>query len=406
MIDDRQKPPSLLTAPFVSVMVAQTTFSYAISTFMLLPKYLATSLHASASEIGRIGALPGLAAVALTPFVGGWLDRVGRKPLISLGALLCAFYAGAWTLIDHVGPAAYALQALAGAAFVLTFNATSTLATEAAPPERVGQAIGVFGAANISMNAIAPTIAEPLAARHGWSAAFLLAMGAALLSLGLAQRIVAAPREARSRGHRQSHAAAARTDVIDTLRVGRIIVLHIGAMITCGAAYGAVITFYQPFVLAQGAEHVSALFVGFTVATVGTRLLLGSVADRIGRRRVALLAFSAYACVVLAMTQLTPARLLGFGMLFGTAHGLFYPALNALSIEHTKPSERSRVMTLVNGSFHLGFMASVLCFGWVAEQSGYRTVFVDAALVSALGVSLLLLDGHRASAAGARLTRA
>lgn len=395
MVDDTTKPPSLLTASFVNVVIAQTTFSYAISTFMLLPKYLATSLQASASEIGLTSALPGVAAVLLTPFVGGWLDRVGRKPLVSLGALLCAIYAAAWTAVDHVGIAVYALQLLSGAAFVLTFNATSTLATEAAPPARVGQAIGLFGAANISMNAIAPVVAEPLAARFGWPAAFALAAAAALLSLVLAQRIEAAPRGTRSPAG-TSYAAFARTDVVDTLRVGRVIGLHIAAMVACGAAYGATLTFYQPFVLAQGAEHVSALFVGFTAATVGTRLLLGSVADRFGRRRVALGAFTAYACVVLAMTQLTPARLLGFGLLFGSAHGLFYPALNALSIERTSVAQRSRVMALVNGSFHLGFMMSVLCFGALAEHSGYPVVFVSAAAVCGVGVALLWLDGRLA----------
>jgi MFS family permease len=396
-VERANKPPSLLTPAFVTVVVAQMAFSYAVSTFMLLPKYLATALHASASQIGRTSALPGFAIVMLTPFVGGLLDRLGRRPLISVGAFLCAIYACAWIAIDRVGPASYALQILNGCAFVLTFNAASTLVTEDAPPERIGQAIGLFGAANISMNAIAPSVAEPLAASYGWHAAFGLAAGAALLALVLSRRIVERARPAAPAPMRNSmHPGHLRHDLRDTLRVGRRIGLHIGAMISCGAAYGAILTFYQPFVLAQGAKHVSGFFVGFTVATVSMRLFLGGVADRVGRRKVAQGAFMAYACIVLAMTQVTPGRLLGFGMLFGAAHGLFYPALNALSIERTKPDERSRVMTLINGSFHLGFMSSVLCFGWVAEHSGYRTVFVLASLVTCIGLALLFLDGLRA----------
>ncbi len=396
---DRQPKPSLLTPAFVTIVLAQMAFSYAVSSFMLLPKYLATALHASASQIGRTSALPGFAAVVLTPFVGGWLDRVGRKPLISAGAVLCAIYACAWIAVDHVGPLSYALQILSGCAFVLTFNAASTLVTEDAPPERLGQAIGLFGAANISMNAIAPSIAEPLAARFGWHVAFALAAAAAVLAFLLAQRVVERARPAADGGARNSlHPRHLRHDLADTLRVGRRIGLHVGAMISCGAAYGAICTFYQPFVLAQGAKQVSGFFVGFTVATVSMRLLLGGVADRFGRRRIALGTLTAYAFMVLGMTQLTPGSLVAFGMLFGSCHGLFFPALNALSIEHTQPDERSRVMTLINGAFHFGFMTAVLCFGWIAEHQGYRAVFVLASLVTGLGVALLYTDGVRTRA--------
>jgi MFS family permease len=160
-------------------------------------------------------------------------------------------------------------------------------------------------------------------------------------------------------------------------------------MASCGAAFGAVFTFYQPWVLAQGAKQVSLFFVGFTLAAVSTRVGLGSIADRFGRRRVALRAFFLYATVVLAMTQLTPGRLLGFGMAFGFAHGFFYPALNALALESTSAAERGRAMTLVNGSFHLGTTVSALGLGWVAHSFGYVPVFVLGALIAFAGLAVL-----------------
>ncbi len=389
-VEEVAQAPSLWTRPFLMVVVTQMTFGYSVSTFLLMPKYLSTVLGASASQIGRVGALPSFAAVVAAPFVGGWLDSVGRKPLIALGCTLGASCAATWLCVDHLGPLVYLLQLVNGLAFMITFNASGTLVTDQAPPERLGQAIGLFGAANMSMSAIAPAVAESLAARASWRAAFALAAVAALCALLMSRRILEAPRTRDPDAPR-----IPRSSLAPSWQVARRLLPHSFAMISCGAAFGAVFTYYQPFVLAHGAKQVSGFFIGFTVAAMTTRLGLGSLPDRLGRRRVALGSFIFYACIVLAMTQITPARLLALGFLFGCAHGFFYPALNALCVEQTLPAQRGRVMTLVNGSFQLGNMSSVLAFGWVAERYGYPTVFVLASAVTWLGVGALCVEATR-----------
>jgi predicted MFS family arabinose efflux permease len=271
---------------------------------------------------------------------------------------------------------------LSGLAFMLAFSGASTLSTDLAPEERLGQAIGIFGAANITMNAVAPAIAEPLAQQLGWPWAFALAAASSVLSLLITRIVREAPRTRVAQ-------ASGSSDLRETLAVARRLLPQLTAMATCGASFGAVFTFYQPWVLAQGATQVSMFFVGFTVAAVSTRVGLGSIADRFGRRRVALRAFALYATVVLAMTQLTPAGLFGFGVAFGFAHGFFYPALNALALESTAISERGRAMTLVNGAFHLGGTLSALSMGWVAHNYGYAPVFVLASLVTFFGLGVL-----------------
>ena len=65
-MDDAAAPSSKLspvwTKAFVTVVTTQMAFGYASSSFMLLPKYLATELHATASDIG-VGALMAEAAL-------------------------------------------------------------------------------------------------------------------------------------------------------------------------------------------------------------------------------------------------------------------------------------------------------------------------------------------------------
>ena len=376
---------------FFRVICAQMSFNYCFSTFLLLPKYLSTELHASASDLGHVTAIQGVTAVIAVPFVSSFVDRVGRRPLMAAGALLSLVYALCWLGITHIGPAALALQVLSGLAFMAAFSGSSTLVADLAPADRLSQAIGVFGAANISMNALAPAIAEPVAAHFGWRAAFLIAAGFSCLSLLLTRAVDEPARAAHTR-------ESPLRDLLTTLRVAKRMGPYALAMATCGAAFGAVFTFYQPCVLAQGAKNVPMFFVGFTAAAVLTRVGLGSLADRFGRRRVALPAFTMYALVVLSMTQLTPGRLLGFGLAFGFAHGFFYPALNALALENTLQNERGRAMTLVSGAFHLGNTLSVLAFGWVAQHFGFSPVFVLAACVAFAGLAVLYASAPKAAA--------
>jgi MFS family permease len=384
VVDPQPTSATVWTRSFVTVLVAQMAFGYSGSTFLLLPKYLSTQLGASPGQIGHVTAISSMASVVAIPFVGGWIDRVGRKPLISIGCGLSAVYAGAWLFVDQLGWLVDLAQVVGGVAVMIAFNAASTLVADQAPRERLGQAIGIFGAANMAMGAIAPAVAEVLAVRVGWRAAFGLATLVALGSLALSRRVHEHPRPpVQSSGHTAS---------VGMLPLLRRLAFYIVAMTTAGAAYGAVYTYYQPFVLGQGATRVSGFFVGFTLAAVSTRVLFGALPDRVGRRRAALGSYVLYACMVLAMTQLTPSRLLVFGFLFGYAHGVFYPTLSALFVEHAHPDERGRVMTLVMGSFRLGNVGSALALGWVAEHYGYRQVFVLAALGSAIGVAALALQ--------------
>jgi predicted MFS family arabinose efflux permease len=373
--------PRMFGRAFLSVICAQMSFNFGFSTYLLLPKYLSTELGAQASDLGMMSAVQGVVAVMSVPFIGGFLDRVGRRPLMAAGAGLMFFYSLAWLGVDDLGPLTFALQIVSGLAFMLQFSAASTLSTDLAPEERLSQAIGIFGAANITMNAVAPAIAEPVAQHFGWRWAFALAAASSVLALFLT-RAVSEPVRAR-----QTHAGA--SDLAATFAVAKRLWPFVTAMASCGAAFGAVFTFYQPWVLAQGAKHVSLFFVGFTLAAVSTRVGLGSIADRFGRRRVALRAFALYAVVVLAMTLLTPGRLLGFGMAFGFAHGFFYPALNALALEGTVAAERGRAMTLVNGAFHLGNTIAALGLGWVAHSFGYEPLFVLASLLAFVGLGVL-----------------
>jgi len=370
---------SLLTRPFLAVLLAQTSFSFAFSSYFLLPKFVTTELGAGPSAVGLVMASFGATSIFAIPLVGAAIDRLGRRPFMTAGALVMLAASLGFLAVDRAGPLLYALRMVQGIAFAMTFISASTLATDLAPEDRLGQALGIFGVSMLAMHAIAPAIAEPVAERWGWDAVFAMAAAGAAVCAGLTL-LVQEPKPAP-----KPDGAASLVQVALRPRSLRIFLV----VALTGAAFGAMMTYPQPFALEQGRSQVRGFFMAYAGAAIAIRLLLGGVADRWGRHRVSLGSLAAYAAVVLAMSQLVPWALEPLGLLFGAAHGLFYPALNALAVEAAAPDERGKVMALFNGGFNVGNSGATLALGFVAERAGYASVFWIAG--AGVVVALILL---------------
>jgi MFS family permease len=271
----------------------------------------------------------------------------------------------------------FALRVVHGVSYALVFNGVVTLATDLAPANKLGQAIGLCGAASIVSNAVAPVIAEPIADQRGWSLVFLLAGGAALLTALLALCI-----------REPKHAAGLVSDADRVSAPSALALLRepqrFGAFVCSaanGAAFGAMFTFTQPFALSLGASKVSQFFLGYTLIALTVRLFLGNWADAWGRRRVAVTALVLYGFVASLTSLLRPQLLFAAGAGLGLAHGLLYPSINALAAEGVPRARRGAVMSYFFGCFGAGSAVWVVGMGVAAKHDGYPLVFLATGLL-------------------------
>jgi predicted MFS family arabinose efflux permease len=386
--------PRLLTRSFSSLLVAQACFGYAFSSFFLLPKYLVVALGAGPREIGLVVSAHGLAVVALLPLMGSLVDRLGRRDFLTGGGLVMAGACFGFAYVDSVGPLIYALRVVQALAFAMAFAAGAALAVDEAPPERVGQAIGVFGLTFLSMNFVAPAVVEEVAGRAGWPTAFATAGAGALLCAVLSRRV----HESRPRPDGDERIAGL-WEV--ARRPSQLRILVVIALV--GAAMCAVFAFHQPYAIELGIEQVRSFFMAYAAMGVTVRVGFGHLMDRWGNRRVAILALTLYVLVMLACLDLHSVGLPLIGAGLGVAHGAFYPAFNAVAVATAGSNERGKVMALFQASFHVGFSGGAFALGVLAEAEGYPAVFQAGA--ACLSVALLLLlaprDGRAALRGGA-----
>ena len=375
------KRPTLFTTSFVRLLVLQTTFGLAYSAFILLPKFLKTELAASPWEIGAVAASFGAATTIVTPFAGVWVDRFGRRSFVTWGALTMVLGSLGFVAVDSMGPLVYALRFIQGAAFSLAFVAGGALVTDMAPPERLGQAIGLYGLTMLSTNAVAPALAEAIADRVGWTPAFIAAGVAAVVAFLLSFTL---------REHREPPGSHKEVPSLWSVIRTRRALWYMSISGLGGAAFGAMFTFSQPFALDLGMTHVRSFFGAYAVMGIFVRIALGGFVDRAGRAKISVWTLMLYAVSVFWMAGLTPGTLLWIGATLGVAHGLFYPAFCSLAMETASELERGKVYAIFIGAFNAGWGVSGIALGAVAEIQGYPTVFLWAGGAVLLALAILV----------------
>lgn len=367
-----------MTRAFAIVLLTQATFGFAWSIYLLVPKFMAESLSMRADDIGLYTSVSGFAAMAAVPLAGRWIDTYGRRRWITMGSTLLFLAALAFLQVEAMGPMLILGQVLQGVAFVFVFNAGGALVADIVPPERLAQAIGIFGASNLSMNAIAPATGEWLADTFGWSAVFTVSAAASLLAVVWSRFVLESPLKRRSASVPEG----------SSLSRDLVMVYMVGAAMA--VSFATLLILHQPYALERGVTELKSFFIGFTVTALTVRIGMGSFTDRVGSLKVSIVSMSLYALVPPMLGFLGPEHLLIVGGLLGFSHGALYPALTALALERCAPGSRGMVLSLLNGAFNGGMAISGIVFGWVAAESGYAVAFGSSAVVTALGVALLV----------------
>ena len=385
--DETAREKWLFSPVFVRLLATNAAFGFSVSTFYLLPKHLAVSFAASPGQIGLVTGIFSLAALLSVPFLGPVVERFGHRRASIAGYLLMAACAFAFTLVGSIGPGLWTLRALQGLAASIVFAASVALVSAVAPPDKLGQAMGLSGAASLAMSAVAPAIAESLGARYGFGYAFALAGVAALLGATASRGL---PRLGQISWHARSLFAIP----------GREIRAVLAALAVTGAGFNVVMAFLAPFALRHGIQAVRGFFISYTIAALGIRVLGGGLTDRLGLRRTATLGITLYGIVIAGIGLAGPAHMVSLGFVFGLAHGALFPALMAFLFKDVDPRDRTWLAGLSNGVLQLG-MLSVSLFGALANHAGFDLVFILAgALVASSSVLLMPAALRRLAAMG------
>jgi len=367
--------------PFFTVSVANFIFFLNVALFFLLPLWILQ--HGGGEEVaGRVTGTQGFAGLVVLPLVGWLLDRFGRRRVLLTGTLVGAVCAMAYTRVDAIGPSLYALRVAQGVAFTCAFTSAQTLAILFAPPERRAEAIGWFGISTILTHAISPAIGEEIIRRWSFNVMFTIAGALSALSFLLACTL---PRPPALRTHE-------RQPEIDPILARKAVAVASFSMVCYGFGFGATQTFVPVLIQRFALGRVGTFFLSWSLAAVVMRIVLGSAADRYGRRKVLIPAMLTMSLALLLLAFWRSAiGMVVIGIVFGMAQGLLYPTMNALVADWSRPGNIGRTQSIFSGSYSLGIASSSFFFGSIAEHHGYAAMFLAALAITLVGLAAFMM---------------
>lgn len=363
----------LLTRDFALASLAYFFVFLAVSVFYLFPLYL-DQFHPSKSKVGLIMGINSMTAIMVRPLFGRILDERGSARIAIIGLLIMVASIPGFYFVTSAGLLALFLRAINGIGRGIATTAIMAICSELAPPERIAHSLGIIGAAGIVSEAIGPTLAEEIMRRQGFQAVFTLGIIVILASLGCILAIKGAPRDQVNRKLKQPFVLK---------KYPFWILLIIAAMpIAHGAVRGTVLNFIALFGASIGFSRIGPFFLAFAAAAILTRLGIGDISDKYGRKRII---FPSAVLIGINLFWLSMNHSYGWfivcGFVAGFGQGLIFPALSTYVIDFLGRENKGLALGLYLSLFDVGMGLGSPVFGWVSDIWGYRNMYAITGLL-------------------------
>jgi len=341
-----------------------------VSVFFIFPLFL-KQFSASESRVGLIMGVFSLMAIFIRPFFGRLIDVRGRKQVSLLGIGLMFLVLPLFHFISDAGLYPVILRAVMGLGWGISMTATITICSDLAPVEKLAHSMGIVGVAGLISSALGPVIAEEIVDRFGFQGLFL----ASSAFLAVAFVCVLATREAtrpffpeeKSRVH-----VFKSFSLFTLLLIGSLPVFH-------GAVRSAVVYFIALFGRSISINRIGPFFVTFSAAAILTRLWIGDISDRYGRKQVIFPSaiIISLNCVLISRVDSSWMFLLA-GFIGGFGQGLIFPALSTYIIDILGRENKGFALSLYLSLFDVGMGLGSPFFGWISDLFGYRRMYLFA----------------------------
>jgi MFS family permease len=396
----------------------------------VLPLYF-TEQGIDLATLGLVIAAWPAARLVSEPIFGWLADRTERVPLMVIGLVATGVF-GALPLV-LTGPLAFVLlRAGAGLGAAIYDPAARGFLTDATPPDRRGEAFGLYGAAQMGGLLLGPTIGAFGAALFGGIAFVFVfsAITAIIAAVGVALRVreesyerhvhptpsrdrttfppdspfierrlaadLAADASPRSPGDRDAAPGARTGQAMRLLNRGLVAAL----VINFGGYYagGTYEVIWSLFLEGLGADLP---LIGLTFAMFGLPVLvLSPFAGRIVDKRGSL-AFIVIGSILPAVTGIVytllsdPVLAVPLILVEATGFAFLNPALYSVVAASSPPGRSSTTQGLFGAAGTLGFIAASLAAGVLAERSILYPFYVFSAIMTLCLLIGLVIGGRR-----------
>ncbi len=354
---------------FLAIFVSVTGVGIVVP---LLPVY-AHAMGAGGFAVGMIFGAFSISRSFLLPFVGGWSDRVGRKPFIVTGLAAYTLVSLAFILFNTV-TGLIMVRFFQGIASALILPVAQAYVGDITPPGKEGFLMGLFNLSMFSSLSIGPMVGGLVNDRFGLTTAFVI-MGLLSLVAVLAAGMLLPPTREEVIAMAAAKPASWKT-ILRTPAITSLFLFRLGYTLCIGIIWG-----FLPIYAADRFDlpsfQIGMLIMTSVFVSGIIHLPMGILADKISKH---LLMAAGALLVICAMPALASAhgfiQLLLCVVCFGLGGGISMPALMALAvIQGNRMNAIGSVMSLLTVAHSLGMMGGALLAGAVMDHARLSLAF-------------------------------
>ncbi len=384
-----QKTPSIYSLRFGVLCLSSLFFSASYNMLIPeLPAYL--SGLGGAEYIGLIIALFTLTAGLSRPFSGVLTDRIGRKPVMVVGALVCVICGVFYPILGSVAGFLF-LRLFHGFSTGFSPTAIAAYVSDIIPAKRWGEAFGVQGLFFSTGLALGPALGSWIKMHFSFAVLFHSSSCMALLSLIFILRLK------ETLTHREQFRwrllRISRSDII----APEVLVPAIITFLTY-AAFGMMLTLIPDWSEYLGIANKGSFFIVFTVTSLAIRFVAGKASDRLGRKVITIVGLLVLliSLVLMAALQFPNGLLLAAGI-YGFSMGILSPALSAWTFDLSPEGQKGKGVATMFIALEAGIGLGALFSGWY-YQSIYENIpgaMLGCSFLAFLGLLFLVMNKNK-----------
>lgn len=351
-------------------------FTYYFALIAILPIYITTDLGGTVKEAGLALTLFLVSSIAIRPFSGLIIEKLGKKLAMRGAGLLFALFAFSYLLIGSMS-SLLIVRFLHGIWFSILTTVTVPVANDFIPDQRKGEGMGYFVMSTNLGVVFGPLIA--LTTIQFTSFQMLFGILAVLISLGLIFSLILNIRElpqAKLKTAEKSRLSL--QDIIET----KVLAVSFVALLTA-FAYSSITSFITVFAeTKQLLAYVSLFFIVFALSMLLVRPWVGKFYDSKGPDAVIYPSLIFFALGLVLVTLVNNQWMLWLSAVFiGIGYGSLFPCLQTLAIQAVEKQRMGHAISTFFTLFDLGLAVGSVMMGIFIAHWGYQTTYMLCAMI-------------------------
>lgn len=356
-------------------------FTYYYALLTILPIYIMKDLGGTVKEAGLALTLFLASSIAVRPFSGLIVEKLGKKIAFRGSELLFVVFALSYLFADSMW-ALLLIRFIHGIWFSVLTTVTVPIANDFIPDHRKGEGMGYFVMSTNLAVVFGPLIA--LTVLQFTDFKMLFALLTAVIGLGFIFCLMIPVQ--------QQDKVAFTAETKEKMRLGwhdiieiRAIPIGFVALLTA-FAYSSIMSFITAYSESKDLlAYTSLFFIVFAISMIVVRPWVGKIYDRKGASAVIYPSFIFFAIGLVVVSFISNQWLLWLSAIFiGIGYGSLFPCFQTIAIQSVAKQRMGHAISTFFTLFDLGMAIGSVILGLMIAYYGYQLSYLFCAVITVL----------------------